>query len=100
MIMSKAVAAAMKEVNKQMSEVIGKTSVDLTIYDPEARTDEGQQVRIVRRAETNLGDLVADAFRDQTGAEVAMVGGGDLREECDHRGQAGRSCRKIHAGIR
>ncbi len=77
--MSKAVAAAMKEVNKQMSEVIGKTSVDLTIYDPEARTDEGQKVRIVRRAETNLGDLVTDAFRDQTGAEVAMVGGGDLR---------------------
>ena len=79
--MSKAVAAAMEDVNKQMSEVIGKTSVDLTIYDPEALTDDGQRVRIVRRAETNLGDLVADAFRDQAGTDVAMVGGGDIRTD-------------------
>ena len=79
--MSKAVAAAMEDVDKQLSEVIGKTTVDLTIYDPEIQTDDGQPVRIVRRAETNLGDLVTDAFRDQTGADVAIAGGGTVRAD-------------------
>ena len=79
--MSKAVAASMKDVDKQLAEVIGKTTVDLTIYDPEAETDDGQPVRLVRRAETNLADLVADSFRDQTGADVAIVGGGTVRAD-------------------
>ena len=34
---------------------------------------------MVRRAETNLGDLVADAFRDQGGADIAINGGGGIR---------------------
>ena len=77
----KAVAAAMKDVDKKLSVVIGKTNVDLTIYDPKTKTDDGQPVRIVRTAETNLGDLVTDAFRDQTGADVAMAGGGTIRAD-------------------
>ena len=78
--MSKAVAASMKDAEKKLAKVIGKTTVDLTIYDPQSVTDEGEPVRIVRTAETNLGDLVTDAFREMTGADVAMAGGGNIRE--------------------
>ena len=62
--MSKAVAAAMEDVDKQLAVVIGKTTVDLTIFDPKTVTDEGQPVRLVRRAETNLADLVTDSYVD------------------------------------
>ena len=79
--MSKAVAAAMEDVDKQLAVVIGKTTFDLTIFDPQTKNDDGQPVRLVRRAETNLADLVADAYRDQTGADVAIVGGGNVRAD-------------------
>lgn len=77
--MSRAVASAMETVNQQMSKAVASTPFDLTIYDPEARTDDDQPIRIVRRAETNLGDLITDAFREQTGADAAFVGGGAIR---------------------
>ena len=79
--MSKAVAAAMEDVDKQLAVVIGKTTVDLTIFDPKTVTDEGQPVRLVRRAETNLADLVTDSYRAQTGADVAIAGGGTIRAD-------------------
>ena len=62
-----------------LAEVVAKSSVDLTIYDPEATDDNGKPIRIVRRAETNLGDLCADAFLDQSGADVAFINGGGVR---------------------
>ena len=79
--MSKAVAASMEDVEKKLAKVIGKTTVDLTIFDPKTVTDDGQQVRLVRRAETNLADLVTDAYRAQTGADVAIAGGGTIRAD-------------------
>ncbi len=79
--MSRSVAASMKDVETKLSKVIGKTTVALTIYDPQAETDDGQPVRIVRTSETNLGDLVTDAFREMTGADVAMAGGGTIRAD-------------------
>lgn len=36
-------------------------------------------IRMVRRAETNLGDSCADALLHQTGADVAMINGGGIR---------------------
>jgi 2',3'-cyclic-nucleotide 2'-phosphodiesterase (5'-nucleotidase family) len=39
----------------------------------------GKPIRIVRNAETNLGDLCADAFLNQSGADVAFVNGGGVR---------------------
>ena len=64
---------AMDTLNEKLGEVVAKSAVDLVISDPE--TD----VRIVRTAETNLGDLCADAYRDQSGADVAFVNGGGIR---------------------
>ena len=37
-------------------------------------------MRIIRRAETNLGDLCADAFLDRGNAEIAFVTGGCIRD--------------------
>ena len=77
--MSKAVDGAMAKLNDELKTVIAKTAVDLTIYDPEAVDANGAPIRMVRRAETNLGDLCADAFRDQGGADIGIVNGGGVR---------------------
>ncbi len=77
---SEAVAAASEVLNEKLQEVVAKTAVDLIINDPTARTDDGKPVRIIRRAETNLGDLCADAYLDQSGgADIAFVNGGGIR---------------------
>jgi len=69
-----AVENATTALNEKLAEVVATTQVDLVIKDP--ATD----VRIVRTAETNLGDLCADAYRDQSGADVAIVNGGGVRD--------------------
>ena len=77
---SEAVSAASDVLNAKLQEVVAKTAVDLYINDPEAKTDEGKPIRIIRRAETNLGDLCADAYRDQGGnTDIAFVNGGGIR---------------------
>ena len=68
-----AVENATAALNEKLAQVVATTTVDLVIKDP--ATD----VRIVRSAETNLGDLCADAYRDQSGADVAIVNGGGVR---------------------
>ena len=74
-----AVTAATAALNEQLKEVVATTAVDLVINDPEAVDENGKAIRIVRRAETNLGDLCADAYRDQSGADIAFVNGGGIR---------------------
>lgn len=71
-----AVEAASAELNEKLGTVVAHSDVDLVINDPVA-TD----VRIVRNLETNLGDLCADAYRDQAGgADIAFVNGGGIRK--------------------
>ena len=77
--MSEAVKEATAELDAKLNEVVARSAVDLTIHDPEAVTAEGLPIRIVRRTETNLGDLCADAFLDQSGADIAFVNGGGIR---------------------
>ena len=75
-----AVAAASEVLTSKLNEVVASTTVDLIIYDPVAKTDDGKSVRIIRRTETNLGDLCADAYLDQSsGADIALVNGGGIR---------------------
>ncbi|MCR4908272.1 MAG: bifunctional metallophosphatase/5'-nucleotidase [Lachnospiraceae bacterium] len=76
---SKQIAKISARLEKSLSEVVAKTSVDLTINDPEAVDNEGHPIRIVRRAETNLADLCADAYRDQMETDVAFINGGNVR---------------------
>ena len=77
--MAEAVDKAMATLEDQLNVVVAKTAVDLTINDPVAVTAEGKPIRMVRRAETNLGDLCADAYRDQAGADIGIIGGGGVR---------------------
>ena len=77
--MTAEVEASVSELNEKLGEVVAKTAVDLTINDPEAVDENGTPIRIIRRAETNLGDLCADAMRDQSGADIAFMNGGGIR---------------------
>lgn len=74
-----AVNEAVAELDEKLGEVVAKTDVELTINDPVAKMEDGTPVRIIRNAETNLGDLCADAYRDQSGADIAFVNGGGIR---------------------
>ena len=77
--MSKAVEKASATLNEKLKEVVATSQVKLTINDPEAVDENGKPIRMVRRAETNLGDLCADAYRMQSGADIAFVNGGGIR---------------------
>ena len=71
----KAVDKATKELNKKLSTAVATSEVALTINDPVET-----KVRLIRNMETNLGDLCADAYRDQGGnVDVAFVNGGGIR---------------------
>ncbi len=63
------------EFEQTLQEVVATSPVDLTTLDP----DTGQ--RAVRRAETNLGDLCADAYRAVGESDVAFVNGGGIRAD-------------------
>lgn len=76
---AKAVSEASAALEGKLSEVVAKTDVALTITDPTAKDAEGNPIRIIRSQETNLGNLVADAYRDQTGADIAFANGGGIR---------------------
>ena len=77
--MSEAVAAATDVLNEKLGEVVAATQVDLTINDPEELDSNGRPIRMVRRAETNLGDVCADAYLANSGADIAFVNGGGIR---------------------
>ncbi|MCI8478902.1 MAG: BMP family ABC transporter substrate-binding protein [Oscillospiraceae bacterium] len=73
------VAAFVAEINAKfedtLKKVVAKTDVALTTLDPES----GE--RAVRSAETNLGDLCADAYRIMLGSDIAFVNGGGVRAD-------------------
>ncbi|WP_051541700.1 5'-nucleotidase C-terminal domain-containing protein [Clostridium lundense] len=63
-----AVQAIEKENEKITSVVVTKTDIDL----------DGERAN-VRTKETNLGNLMAEAMREVSGADIAFVNGGDIR---------------------
>ena len=72
-------AAYIASINEEfagvLQEVVAQSDVALTTLDPV--TGE----RAVRNAETNLGDLCADAYRILLGADIAFVNGGGVRAD-------------------
>ncbi|MDD3334546.1 MAG: bifunctional UDP-sugar hydrolase/5'-nucleotidase [Eubacteriales bacterium] len=68
-----AVLAASDALSAELDTVVAKTDVDLIMKEP------GTDIQLVRAAETNLGDLCADAYRAMSGADVAFVNGGGIR---------------------
>ena len=69
------IAAIEAEFNELLNSVVAHTDHVLTIKNP----DTG--ARAVRSAETNLGDLCADAYRYMFDADVAFVNGGGVRAD-------------------
>lgn len=67
------------DLSKQMDTVVGTSATDLVMDDP-AFQDSGSPVHLIRRAETNLGDLLADAIKEETGAETAIVSSGAIHD--------------------
>ena len=61
------------EFEDLLNTVVAYTNFDLTVNDPV--TGE----RLVRKAETNLGDLCADGYRTLLDADIAFVNGGGVR---------------------
>ncbi len=67
------IKAIQSQYEDTLNQVVATTEVELTVNDP--ATGE----RAVRSAETNLGDLCADAYRYVLGADIAFVNGGGVR---------------------
>lgn len=55
---------------KELSQLVGRTAVDL-----DARS------AINRTQETNIGDFIADSFRLATGSDVGLMNGGSIRAD-------------------
>ena len=76
---SEAVKTARAQADKMMEEKIAVAEQELTINDPAAVDPKWGKVRMIRRAETNLGDLCTDALRIMSDADIAILGGGSIR---------------------
>ena len=59
-------------MNRETERVVGKCDFDLIMRD-------ANNVQIPRKGETNLSDLVADAFRLRTGVDIGLFNGGGIR---------------------
>ncbi len=78
-----AVAAQVAKLDEIRQTVVATSQVPLYVNDPVAVTAEGTPVRIIRNAETNLGDLCADAYRALSNADIAFVNGGGIRKQIE-----------------
>nr|WP_130790419.1 bifunctional UDP-sugar hydrolase/5'-nucleotidase [Lachnoclostridium pacaense] len=63
------------QYNETLKVVLGTTPYLLTVNDPA----DGK--RRIRSGETNLGDLTADAYRVQLGADIGLSNGGGIRTD-------------------
>ena len=76
--MTAAVAAAEDDLATALDQIFASNRVELTVSDPLTTDIAGNPIRMIDSAETNLGDLCADAFRVQSGAEIALINSGDI----------------------
>ena len=70
----KAIEKVRKEMEKVTARVVCHSNYVLQVLD-----DAGEY--LVRYAETNAGDLVADAYRQATGSDVAFTNAGGIRNQ-------------------
>lgn len=71
-----AVDAYIKQINDEYS-VLGERKVATSEVDLITHDKDGN--RLVRKAETNLGDICAEAFRSAVGADIGFINGGGIR---------------------
>ena len=72
---AKVIADIEEQLQDKINAVVGHTDVPLTMF----RFND----RETRRGETNLADFLTDAFLAETGADVAMMNGGGIRNQID-----------------
>lgn len=71
---------AVKELEDKYSYLMveeGNTAYDLCIYDPVSED------RLIRVQETNLGDYIADAYREGLNADIGIINGGSVRADIE-----------------
>ena len=73
-----------KQLDNELNVVIGKTTNGL-----DSRRD------VVRKQEAAMGNLIADAMRDVTGADVAIMNGGGIRADKEYSAGADISRKDI-----
>ena len=84
-----------EQVNERMGIVIAKTDCNLAVTSP----DTGE--RMIRSQETNLGDLVADAFYyhfnnvEQIGCDISVQNGGGIRTDVANCDISYNTCKEI-----
>ena len=91
-----AVDLAMNSLNTKLAEIVATTNVTLTINDPYEKDAQGNPIRIIRIAETNLGDLCADAYRDQLGADIGFINGGGIKKSINEGAISLNDILKVH----
>ena len=75
----KEVSEMVDEIESQYAylfEKVGEMDFDMVINDP-----KDPEHRLIRVAETNLGDFLTDAYRIQSGADIAFLNGGSIRAD-------------------
>ncbi len=83
--------ATLPQKDAATKELIGKINTDLArileenvaTTQVELTTTDAQGQSIIRMGETNLGNLVADAYRAALGTDIALVNGGGIRNTID-----------------
>lgn len=74
-IMNEACKKAKEKLSAVLAEVVATSEVNLLTKDPVTG------VRIVRNQETAIGNFCADAYRYISGADIAFVNGGGIRDD-------------------
>lgn len=62
------------ELDKDLDKVVAHSDLALSIKDANG-------IRMARNREVGIGDLIADAFRNVSGADIGFVNGGGIRDD-------------------
>lgn len=89
---SDAVGDIQAQLSETLNQVVARSDVDLVINQP--GTDPA--VRLIRNAETNLGDLCADAYRAISGADISLLNGGSIRVDIKAGDITNNDILKVH----
>lgn len=73
------IALIKSDFEKEMQQIVASSDTNLVINDPKY-DDSDKSVRLIRITETNLGNLCTDAYKSITGADIAIVNGGGIRD--------------------
>ncbi len=71
------------DVDKKVAEIEASfkeyTAQVVATSEVRLNMDDGKGTRLVRNSETNLGDMIADAYRVVMGADIGIMNGGGIR---------------------